>query len=124
MLAIVAYLVIAPTGRYLLRAGWEEGKILWRRRPIPDLIADGATPAPLEANVADTDRSTCLTVSGTPGELRSTSVAGVPPLNGLIRSAPFQAPTGGTSWYPIVYRYAPNSVAVRKLDLLRFAVIF
>src|SRR6476661_7936888 len=34
--AIVAYLVIAPTGRYLLRAGWEEGKILSRRRPIPD----------------------------------------------------------------------------------------
>ena len=51
MLAIVAYLVIAPTGRYLLRAGWEEGKILWRRRPIPDLIADGATPAPLRAKL-------------------------------------------------------------------------
>src|SRR3954447_18781827 len=38
VLAIVACLVIAPTGRYLLRAGWEEGKILSGRRPIPDLI--------------------------------------------------------------------------------------
>jgi predicted aminopeptidase len=49
--AIVAYLVIAPTGRYLLRAGWEEGKILSRRRPIPELIADSATPAPLRAKL-------------------------------------------------------------------------
>jgi predicted aminopeptidase len=51
VLVIVAYLVIAPTGRYLLRAGWEEGKILSRRRPIPDLIADPATPAPLRAKL-------------------------------------------------------------------------
>ncbi len=50
-LVLVAYLVIAPTGRYLLRAGWEEGKILSRRRPIPDLIADTATPAPLRAKL-------------------------------------------------------------------------
>ena len=51
VLALVAYLVIAPTGRYLLRAGWEEGKILSRRRPISALIADGATPAPLRAKL-------------------------------------------------------------------------
>jgi len=51
VLALVAYLVIAPTGRYLLRAGWEEGKILSRRRPISAIIADGATPAPLRAKL-------------------------------------------------------------------------
>jgi predicted aminopeptidase len=51
LLAVVAYLVSAPTGRYLLRAGWEEGKILSRRRPIPDLMADSATPAPLRAKL-------------------------------------------------------------------------
>ena len=33
VLALVAYLVIAPTGRYLLRAGWEEGKILAQAPP-------------------------------------------------------------------------------------------
>src|SRR5437763_14535019 len=47
VLALVAYLVIAPTGRYLLRAGWEEGKILSRRRPITVLVADASTPPPL-----------------------------------------------------------------------------
>jgi len=41
-----AYLALVPTGRYLLRAGWEEAKILWNRRPISEMIAD-TTVAPL-----------------------------------------------------------------------------
>ena len=41
---VVACLVLFPTGRYLLRAGWEEGKILARRTPITALVADSATP--------------------------------------------------------------------------------
>jgi predicted aminopeptidase len=40
----VSYLVLTPTGRYLLRAGWEEGKILARRRPIAALVASDSTP--------------------------------------------------------------------------------
>lgn len=36
-------MVATPLGRYILRAGWEEAKILSRRVPIEDVIADSAT---------------------------------------------------------------------------------
>lgn len=49
VLAVIALLTVAlatgtPTGRYLIRAAWEEGKILAARRPISDVIADPSTP--------------------------------------------------------------------------------
>lgn len=39
----LALLVALPAGRYLLRAGWEEARILAGRRDITDVIADPAT---------------------------------------------------------------------------------
>lgn len=44
LLVLLLYLLLAPTGRYLVRAAWEEGKILARRRPIVDIVADSSTP--------------------------------------------------------------------------------
>ncbi|HEX2717719.1 MAG TPA: aminopeptidase [Gemmatimonadaceae bacterium] len=40
---LLALLVALPVGRYLLRAGWEEARILASRRDIDDVIADPAT---------------------------------------------------------------------------------
>jgi len=36
----IGYLAVTPTGRYLVRAGWEEGRILAKRRAIDELVAD------------------------------------------------------------------------------------
>src|SRR5215472_820391 len=47
LLLLLLYLLLAPTGRYLVRAAWEEGKILARRRPITDIVEDSATSAAL-----------------------------------------------------------------------------
>ena len=51
-LVLVACLILFPTGRYLLRAGLEEGKILIRRRPIAALATDPATPSDLRAKLS------------------------------------------------------------------------
>jgi predicted aminopeptidase len=51
VLLLVAYLVLAPTGHYLLRAAWEEGKILARRTPIVRLAAAPDTPPALRAKL-------------------------------------------------------------------------
>ena len=44
VVALLLYLLLAPTGRYLVRAAWEEGKILARRRSIAAIVADSSTP--------------------------------------------------------------------------------
>jgi len=40
----LAFLVLVPTGRYLARAGWEESKILLRRKSIQRLVGDTTVP--------------------------------------------------------------------------------
>ena len=42
---------LTPTGRYLARAGWEEGRILLARRPIEALVADSLVSAPIRAKL-------------------------------------------------------------------------
>ena len=49
--AAVAYLTLTPTGRYIVRAGWEEAKILARRQAIVELVADSATPAAIRSKL-------------------------------------------------------------------------
>jgi predicted aminopeptidase len=48
-LGVVAAVIVAtPLGRYILRAAWEEAKILSRRQPIEDVIADADTDPALK----------------------------------------------------------------------------
>ena len=44
--ALALFLTLTEMGRYLARAGWEEAKILWARRPISAMVADTSV-APL-----------------------------------------------------------------------------
>ncbi len=39
---VMAAIVATPFGRYILRAGWEEAKILARRQPIEEVITDSS----------------------------------------------------------------------------------
>jgi predicted aminopeptidase len=48
---IAAALVATPLGRYLIRAGWEEAKILSRRESIEDVIADSGTSESLRSRL-------------------------------------------------------------------------
>jgi predicted aminopeptidase len=43
-LLALLFLTLTRTGRYLARAGWEESKILWRRRSIVKMVADTSVP--------------------------------------------------------------------------------
>jgi predicted aminopeptidase len=44
-------LISAPTACYLSRGAWEEAKILSRRQPISDLVADSRTPNDVRAKL-------------------------------------------------------------------------
>jgi predicted aminopeptidase len=44
-LAVLAFFALVPTGRYLIRAGWAEARILSRARPIDALVRDSTTDA-------------------------------------------------------------------------------
>ncbi|HLB10451.1 MAG TPA: aminopeptidase [Gemmatimonadaceae bacterium] len=44
-LAVLAFFALVPTGHYLVRAGWAEARILWRARPIAELVRDPSTAA-------------------------------------------------------------------------------
>src|SRR3954470_523398 len=46
-----AYLALAPTGRYLVRAAWAEAGILLRRRPISEMVADSSTSPAVAARL-------------------------------------------------------------------------
>ena len=45
VIALVLALALSPTGCYLSRGAWEEGKILARRQPITQLVRDRRTDA-------------------------------------------------------------------------------
>jgi predicted aminopeptidase len=51
VVGLIVLFALTPTGCYLSRAGWEEAKILARRRPIAELVRDSAIAPPTRAKL-------------------------------------------------------------------------
>ena len=51
ILLAAAFLTLVPIGRYLARAGWEEAKILARRRDIDEIVSDSLVDRPTRAKL-------------------------------------------------------------------------
>ncbi len=49
---LVAALIVSPETRYIARGAYEEARILLKRRPIKDVVADPRTQAPLRQRLA------------------------------------------------------------------------
>src|SRR5260370_36616282 len=74
---IVAYAVSADV-RYLARAGAQEARLLWRRRPIADLVKDPRTPPALKQRLqlgADAPRVAAESLGLAVGETYTTHPA-------------------------------------------------
>lgn len=52
VVALVLFLSAFPMGRYLARAGWEEARILWRRRPIDEMVSDSSVAPAVRSKLA------------------------------------------------------------------------
>ena len=52
VLLLACYLFLTPTGHYLLRGAWEEGKILAHRKSMEAIVADPATKPAVRAKLA------------------------------------------------------------------------
>ena len=52
LVALVLFLSAFPIGRYLARAGWEEARILWRRRPIAEMVSDSSVAPAVRSKLA------------------------------------------------------------------------
>jgi predicted aminopeptidase len=51
LILVVGFFALVPTGRYLLRGAWAEARILARRRPITEIIADPRTKPEIAAKL-------------------------------------------------------------------------
>jgi len=116
------------TGRYLVRAAWEEGKILRRRRSIADLITDvrtdAATRGKLELVLAA--RSYAKDSLGLPARDAFTQYTRLPTdtLVLVLSGAARDTLAAVTWWFPVVGRvpykgYFDVREAVREEDRLR-----
>ncbi len=123
-------LVVTPTGRYLVRAGYAEARILWRRTPIDRLVNDPATDAATRAKlrlVQDARRFAVDSLGLTAGESFTTYSSVDRDTLVLVVSAAYRDRLAmRTRWWPVVGRvpyqgYFDFAQAHRERDALEAA---
>jgi len=105
LLAVLAASSCADYPRYLLRAGIEEGRILWRRRPIEELLVgplDDDTRRKLELTLSLRDYAVSHLGLDVGGSYRSLAEVDQRQVIHVISAAPRDSLQPYTWWFPIV----------------------
>ena len=108
LLALSVLSACSPT--YVLRAGYEEAKILWNRRPIEDILrrpnVDATTREKLELVLRVREFAKQELDFNVGGSYTSLTEVSSPPIVHVVTAAPRTSLEPYTWWFPIVGRVA------------------
>ena len=107
---LVLSVLSACSPTYVLRAGYEEAKILWHRRPLSEILSqenlDAATREKLELVLRVRDFAQREIGFNVGGRYASLSEVAKPPIVHVVTAAPRTSLEPYTWWFPIVGRVA------------------
>lgn len=125
---VLVAVAVSPDVRFVLRGGWEQARLLARRRPLAEALADSTLPAAWRENIALVIEARAFADSAlglTPGSSFTTfAEVGRDTLVMVLSAAPKNSLTPYLWWFPIVgyvpyhgyFSLARATAAARKLE--------